>query len=111
MKGTHHYEKRYGLLKIQVKHTGDVNDQKWVKLFRIAYISATVALTWDHAMLMTQALIFKYIRCTFVDNIPIGVPLVYEFDDKFNTVSHHYLGNQDVIKAKMQAVANQGSRR
>ncbi len=44
-------------------------------------------------------------------NIPTGVPLVYEFDDKFNTVSHYYLGNQDEIRAKMQAVANQGSRR
>ena len=44
-------------------------------------------------------------------NIPTGVPLVYEFDDKFNTVSHYYLGNQDEINAKMQAVANQGSRR
>ena len=44
-------------------------------------------------------------------NIPTGVPLVYEFDDKFNTVSHYYLGNQDEINAKMQAVANQSSRR
>ena len=44
-------------------------------------------------------------------NIPTGVPLVYEFDDKFNTVSHYYLGNQDEINAKMQAVANQDSRR
>ena len=43
-------------------------------------------------------------------NIPTGVPLVYEFDDEFNAVSHYYLGNQDEIKAKMQAVANQGSR-
>ena len=44
-------------------------------------------------------------------NIPTGVPLVYEFDDKFNTLCHYYLGNQDEINAKMQAVANQGSRR
>ena len=44
-------------------------------------------------------------------NIPTGVPLVYEFDDKFNTLNHYYLGNQDEINAKMQAVANQGSRR
>ncbi len=41
-------------------------------------------------------------------NIPTGVPLVYEFDDEFNTVSHYYLGNQAEIEAKMQAVANQG---
>ena len=44
-------------------------------------------------------------------NIPTGVPLVYEFDDGFHTVKHYYLGNQDEINAKMQAVANQGSRR
>ena len=43
-------------------------------------------------------------------NIPTGVPLVYEFDDGFHTVKHYYLGNQDEIKAKMQAVANQGNR-
>ncbi len=43
-------------------------------------------------------------------NIPTGVPLVYEFDDEFNAAGHYYLGNQDEIKAKMQAVANQGSR-
>ena len=43
-------------------------------------------------------------------NIPTGVPLVYEFDDEFHTVKHYYLGNQDEIKAKMQAVANQRSR-
>ena len=41
-------------------------------------------------------------------NIPTGVPLVYEFDNEFNTISHYYLGNQEEIKAKMQAVANQG---
>ena len=39
-------------------------------------------------------------------NIPTGVPLVYEFDDEFNAVSHYYLGNQDENKEKMQAVAN-----
>ncbi len=44
-------------------------------------------------------------------NIPTGVPLVYEFDDEFHTLSHYYLGNQDEIEAKMQAVAKQGSRR
>lgn len=41
-------------------------------------------------------------------NIPTGVPLVYEFDDDFNVVKHYYLGDQEAIKAKMQAVANQG---
>ncbi len=41
-------------------------------------------------------------------NIPTGVPLVYEFDDNFNAVNHYYLGDQEALKAKMEAVANQG---
>ncbi len=41
-------------------------------------------------------------------NIPTGVPLVYEFDDDFNVLNKYYLGDQEAIKAKMQAVANQG---
>lgn len=42
-------------------------------------------------------------------NIPTGVPLVYEFDENFNAMKHYYLGDQDAINAKMNAVANQGS--
>ncbi len=41
-------------------------------------------------------------------NIPTGVPLVYEFDDDFRTITHYYLGDQEAINAKMLAVANQG---
>ncbi|MCR5733445.1 MAG: 2,3-diphosphoglycerate-dependent phosphoglycerate mutase [Lachnospiraceae bacterium] len=41
-------------------------------------------------------------------NIPTGVPLVYEFDDNFNAINHYYLGDQEALKAKMEAVANQG---
>lgn len=41
-------------------------------------------------------------------NIPTGTPLVYEFDDNFNVTKHYYLGDQDAIAAKMNAVANQG---
>ena len=41
-------------------------------------------------------------------NIPTGVPLVYEFDDKFNVVNKYYLGDQAALAAKMAAVANQG---
>lgn len=41
-------------------------------------------------------------------NIPTGVPLVYEFDRDFNVVSKRYLGDQDALRAKMDAVANQG---
>ena len=43
-------------------------------------------------------------------NIPTGIPLVYEFDDEFHVLRHYYLGDQDAIKAKMQAVANQGKK-
>lgn len=41
-------------------------------------------------------------------NIPTGVPLVYEFDDDMNVLDHYYLGDQEALKAKMEAVANQG---
>lgn len=41
-------------------------------------------------------------------NIPTAVPLVYEFDDDFNVIKSYYLGDQDAIAAKMNAVANQG---
>lgn len=44
-------------------------------------------------------------------NIPTGVPLVYEFDRDFNVVSKRYLGDADALKAKMDAVANQGKAR
>ena len=43
-------------------------------------------------------------------NIPTGVPLVYEFDDSFKAVNHYYLGDQEALKAKMEAVANQGKK-
>lgn len=43
-------------------------------------------------------------------NIPTAVPLVYEFDDDFHVIRHYYLGDQDAINAKMQAVANQGKK-
>ncbi|MCQ2752735.1 MAG: 2,3-diphosphoglycerate-dependent phosphoglycerate mutase [Bacilli bacterium] len=41
-------------------------------------------------------------------NIPTGVPLVYEFDDNFRVIKKYYLGDQEALKAKMAAVANQG---
>jgi 2,3-bisphosphoglycerate-dependent phosphoglycerate mutase len=43
-------------------------------------------------------------------NIPTGVPLVYEFDDDFNVIRHYYLGDQELLKKKMEAVANQGKK-
>ena len=44
-------------------------------------------------------------------NIPTGVPLVYEFDENMHVVSKAYLGDQDAIAAKMNAVAKQGSKK
>lgn len=43
-------------------------------------------------------------------NIPTAFPLVYEFDDDFHVIRHYYLGDQEALKAKMEAVANQGKR-
>jgi len=41
-------------------------------------------------------------------NIPTGVPLVYELDEKLKPLKHYYLGDQDAIARAMQDVANQG---
>ncbi len=41
-------------------------------------------------------------------NIPTGQPLVYELDDELRPRKHYYLGDEDAIRAAMQAVANQG---
>jgi 2,3-bisphosphoglycerate-dependent phosphoglycerate mutase len=40
-------------------------------------------------------------------NIPTGVPLVYEFDDKLSPIRHYYLGDPDAINKAVQAVADQ----
>lgn len=42
-------------------------------------------------------------------NIPTGIPLVYEFDEKMDVIKHYYLGNAEEIAAKAAAVANQGA--
>ncbi|MFN6965108.1 MAG: 2,3-diphosphoglycerate-dependent phosphoglycerate mutase [Pyrinomonadaceae bacterium] len=41
-------------------------------------------------------------------NIPTGIPLVYELDDKLQKINSYYLGDQEAIKAAQEAVANQG---
>jgi len=41
-------------------------------------------------------------------NIPTGQPLVYELDDDLRSIRSYYLGDQEAIKASMEAVANQG---
>lgn len=42
-------------------------------------------------------------------NIPTAVPYVFEFDDNLRLVKDYYLGDQDEIRRKQQAVANQGN--
>jgi len=41
-------------------------------------------------------------------NIPTGQPLVYELDAHLKPLRHYYLGDEQAIRAAMQAVANQG---
>ena len=41
-------------------------------------------------------------------NIPTGQPLVYELDKALKPKRSYYLGDEDAIRAAMQAVANQG---
>ncbi len=47
----------YGLLKCHVRENKNL---KWVRLFRVAYMTGTAAWAYVHAMFMTVALIFKY---------------------------------------------------
>jgi 2,3-bisphosphoglycerate-dependent phosphoglycerate mutase len=44
-------------------------------------------------------------------NIPTGVPLVYELDENLQPTRHYYLGDQEKIKAAMDAVAAQGKKK
>ena len=39
----------------------------WLKLFRMAYMTGTVAWAWVHAMFMTNALVFKFVFETYGD--------------------------------------------
>ena len=42
-------------------------------------------------------------------NIPTGVPIVYSVDDNGTARNRQFLGDQDQIKAMMDAVAKQGT--
>lgn len=42
-------------------------------------------------------------------NIPTGVPLVYELDERLEPMKHYYLGDPAEIEKKMGAVAAQGA--
>ena len=44
-------------------------------------------------------------------NIPTGIPLVYELDDRLRPLKSYYLGDQEKIKQARQAVADQGKAR
>ena len=44
-------------------------------------------------------------------NIPTGIPLVYELDPTLRPLKHYYLGDQEKIKAAMEAVAAQGKKK
>jgi len=42
-------------------------------------------------------------------NIPTGIPLVYELDDKtLKPIKHYYLADEETVKKALQTVANQG---
>ena len=41
-------------------------------------------------------------------NIPTGVPLVYELDEKLKPIRHYYLGDPEEVARAAAAVANQG---
>ncbi|MCP2937567.1 2,3-bisphosphoglycerate-dependent phosphoglycerate mutase, partial [Salmonella enterica subsp. enterica serovar Typhimurium] len=40
-------------------------------------------------------------------NIPTAQPLVYELDENLKPIRHYYLGDQEAIRAAIDAVANQ----
>ena len=57
----------YGLLKKRVERLEDVKNLKWIRLFRVAYITGTVSWAYVHSMFMTVALIFKYVYQNYGD--------------------------------------------
>ncbi|MFC2149697.1 2,3-diphosphoglycerate-dependent phosphoglycerate mutase [Candidatus Auribacterota bacterium] len=40
-------------------------------------------------------------------NIPTGIPLVYEFNEKFEAVNHYYLASEEELNKAVNAVKNQ----
>lgn len=43
-------------------------------------------------------------------NIPTGIPLIYELDDRMQAITHYYLGDKEVIKKATESVAKQLSK-
>jgi 2,3-bisphosphoglycerate-dependent phosphoglycerate mutase len=44
-------------------------------------------------------------------NIPTGIPLVYELDDKLRPIRHYYLGDPEAVRKAADAVAKQAQRK
>jgi 2,3-bisphosphoglycerate-dependent phosphoglycerate mutase len=44
-------------------------------------------------------------------NIPTGIPLVYDLDERLRPLGSRYLGDEELVKQAMQSVANQGRSR
>jgi 2,3-bisphosphoglycerate-dependent phosphoglycerate mutase len=44
-------------------------------------------------------------------NIPTGVPLVYELDEKLRPIRHYYLGDPEAVRKAAEAVAKQAQRK
>jgi 2,3-bisphosphoglycerate-dependent phosphoglycerate mutase len=42
------------------------------------------------------------------ENVPTGIPLVYELDDRLLPIRRHYLGDPDAVSRAMHSVASQG---
>jgi 2,3-bisphosphoglycerate-dependent phosphoglycerate mutase len=42
------------------------------------------------------------------ENVPTGIPLLYEFDDQLHATGRRYLGDAAAVEAAMQSVASQG---
>jgi len=40
-------------------------------------------------------------------NIPTGIPLVYELDDRLQALNHYYLGDPETVRAATDSVAGQ----
>jgi 2,3-bisphosphoglycerate-dependent phosphoglycerate mutase len=40
-------------------------------------------------------------------NIPTGIPLIYELDDRLRPLRHYYLGDEETAKKAAEAVARQ----
>jgi 2,3-bisphosphoglycerate-dependent phosphoglycerate mutase len=44
-------------------------------------------------------------------NVPTGIPLMYEVDENLKVLKKEYLGDPEVVRAAMDSVAKQGSKK